>query len=157
MTDLEAEQFILSVRQLLLENDLQWVADQADEKIELGKVVTREVSSSAQDFALAALQTRRGKQRSRRSVEFTANEPYSPNEIVEIFLRAIEQALLAPHRMVEQMKKNIMDADALTIEPAVTFVSEKGEAHEVNLSTIGATLERAAGLEVAIREVRTRS
>lgn len=92
MTDEEAREYRSSITEVLGRHRLGWIADQAEEKISLGRLVTKRVDAglSVQDPITG--ETRRASRRA--MTEFLSSEPYGEKEKLQILLDAVELGLM---------------------------------------------------------------
>jgi hypothetical protein len=97
----------------LRENKLEWVLEQVNETIAAGKPAVKRVKAleSGGDWRGVAL-------RPGREAEFRTTLEYSPQEQLEIVLRAIRQAVLVTAEMERVVGHQF---------PGTRFVSERGE------------------------------
>ena len=152
MTEEEARDYRSSITHVLGQHHLGWITDQADEKISLGRLVTKRVdtASSVQDPITG--QARRAPRRT--MTEFLSSEPYSETERLGILLDAVELGLIAPVKMERALAENL-GATVSTIH----FRSEDGGAvpqHDIDLTAAAASSRAifAEALRQAIDHIR---
>src|SRR5215472_11172369 len=95
----DAQAYQMALTKILSDHNLSWIIEQANERIALGKPVSKLVSETVVGDA------QRG--RRRRTEVFFATEPFNEIEKLEIILDALSLGLISPPKMQEQTFENI--------------------------------------------------
>jgi hypothetical protein len=102
ITEDDAREYQLALNNVLAKHGLSWIANQANERISLGKTVSKQVLERITPDIFGEM--RRGR---RRTAEFLATEPFNEIEKLEIILDALDLGLVSPPKMQEQTLENI--------------------------------------------------
>ena len=119
LTDHEARDLLSEISDALRSAGLGWILEQVDQEIATGRVITKSLSVPVDDFLEYEASPRRGRGEPSpgRRARFTSNEPYTPKEELSVLVRAVEQAVVVPI----QMQNEIFVTEKAS---AVEFVSE---------------------------------
>jgi hypothetical protein len=148
ITEEEAQEYQTALGKILDEHGLSWIADQANERMILGKTMSKQVSESKLIPDMFG-GMRRGR---RRTAEFLATEPFNEIEKLQILLDALDLGLVSPPKMQEKTLENIgLD------HGEVGFVDEgvPGRSHSYRIGDLGRPTQIAEAIREAVRQIRT--
>jgi hypothetical protein len=148
ITEDDAREYQIALTRILTDHGLSWIVEQANERIALGKTVSKRVFESGPILEMVPGETRRGR---RRTAEFLATEPFNEIEKLKIILDALDLGLVSPPKMQEQSLENIALAAG-----EVRFVDEAapGGSHSYRLDDLEKSTHIAATLEDIVRQIR---
>jgi hypothetical protein len=147
ITEDEAQEYQIALGKILGEHGLSWIVDQANERIILGKTVSKQVSESKFIPDMFG-GMRRGR---RRTADFLATEPFNEIEKLQILLDALDFGLVSPPKMQEKTLENIGLSRG-----EVGFVDEGvlGHSHSYRIGDLERPTHIAQAIGEAVRQIR---
>jgi hypothetical protein len=148
ITEHDAQEYQLALTKMLTDHGLSWIVEQANERIALGKTVSKRVLDSLVIPDTFAGEIRRGR---RRTADFLATEPFNEIEKLEMILDALDLGLVSPPKMQEQTLEN-MDLGG----GEVRFVDEAApsRSHWYRLDDLGRPAHIASAVGEVVRQIR---
>jgi hypothetical protein len=146
MTEDDAHEYQIALNKILTDHGLSWLVEQANERIALGKTVSRQVPTSGVEDVSGEVRRARG-----RTAEFLATEPFNEVEKLAIILDAIDLGLVSPPKMQQQTLENIAFGAG-----EVRFVDDAAPAlsHGYRLDELARPAQIAAALGEVVHKIR---
>lgn len=144
----EALQYRSAISSVLEEHGLEWIFQQANERITLGKPVSKHLTEA--EFA-HEVGDRQPHRKTRRAEEFYGTETFNEVEQLEILLDAVEQGLVTPFRMQEGMVENLHE-DLESIRFVADDVTD--ETHSFSAKDLQPLRENSSRLLDALTNIR---
>lgn len=157
MTSDEAEEAFRSLSAAMREHGFDWVANQVEEKLALGKVRPKQIGSRDSDDpsndGLAVRSVERPGKMSAGSALFAVSEEYTPQERLGVLLDAIELAIPVVNEVAIEALTNLAEFGT---DSAVEFEPEAdvSEAFALDVATIRARHGANTQLRALLGELR---
>jgi len=142
----DAENLREQLEAALRQAGIEWVIQQAYERISLGKTVQKDIDTSMvlREFGEVSRKPSR-----RQMSEFLASEPFDAIEQLEILLEAIRAGLISPAKMESCLFENLGEKIS-----EIKFFSDEGATAEVRRHDEGATVD-VQGVEKVLRAIKS--
>lgn len=118
MTEQDASDYRVRIANILNERSANWIVEQANEQMSLGKLQTKRIDASETTVDAITQVPRRSSRKS--MAEFLFTVPYTEVEKLSILIEAIDLALIAPVLMEIAIPEN------LGSEIGIDFIPDEG-------------------------------
>lgn len=148
ISESDAHEYQIALNKILTDHGLSWIVEQANERIALGKTVSKQLSTGGLFPEVVGGEVRRGRG---RMAEFLATEPFNEVEKLVIVLDALDLGLVSPPKMQQQTLENIaLDAGE------VRFVDEAApsRSHGYRLDDLGPSAHIGTALGEVVSKLR---
>lgn len=139
MNEADAREYFGALTEILNDNELRWVVDQASDEIQAGKIISNEfqISKSNQFPGVRqdALFENRGEYRARKREKFNQIVPFTPQESLILLIRAIKRLVIDTYAMQRHVSGVLeVETKHTQIKPDLSFFPENGSEETFSLS-----------------------